>query len=483
MIIALYARKSNNKVTDSIENQLAIMTDYIRSQKEFSGCKILTFTDDGFSGIDIERDSFQELLALVRQRQVDVIVVKDLSRLGRNYLDISKLVDSIFPFMKVRLIAVADNYDSAHQAVNTLNLSVEVKAILNEFYVVESSEKITQSSWTRIRKGEFIGNYVTYGYRLVDRFTVEIYPEEAQIVREIFQMYLDGLSSVSIARDLNQRNIPTKRNSKWLSTTVLKLLKNENYIGKKTALKTRRDVKTKALIHYPEEQWYVKEDAFPPIVDREIFDAVQAKFEKSDTKHNCANKHIMCRKLYCAKCGKTLRHGSRFNCRNGYSTGDPPCFTGGVREDILYQLVLKHVKKFIEPELKRQQMLADPSEIKKEIAARKEEKAKLFDRLYANDISQEGFQKLNEYISSKIREAEEQLSECQRNQTLTSKYGFKERPMDTFRRLYEAEELTAEHMQFVKRIDVTDTEHFEIQMEDGDPLSILCRNVPFYEEW
>ena len=249
MIIALYAQKSNNKVTDSIENQLAIMTDYIRSQKEFSGCKILTFTDDGFSGIDIERDAFQELLTLVRQRQVDVIVVKNLSRLGRNYLDISKLVDSIFPFMKVRLIAVADNYDSAHQAVNTLDLSVEVKAILNEFYVLESSEKITQSSWARIRKGEFIGTYVTYGYRLVDRFTVEIHPKEAEIVREIFQMYLDGLSSVSIARDLNQRNIPTKRNSKWLSTTVLKLLKNENYIGKKTALKTRRDVKTKALIH------------------------------------------------------------------------------------------------------------------------------------------------------------------------------------------------------------------------------------------
>jgi hypothetical protein len=128
-------------------------------------------------------------------------------------------------------------------------------------------------------------------------------------------------------------------------------------------------------------------------------------------------------------------------------------------------------------------MLADSSEIKKEIAARKEEKAKLFERLFNHEISQEGFQKLNAHITSMIREAEAQLSECYRNQTLTSKYGFKERPIDTFRRLYEADELTAEHMQFVKRIDVTDTEHFDIQMEDGDPLSILCRSVPFYEEW
>ena len=116
-------------------------------------------------------------------------------------------------------------------------------------------------------------------------------------------------------------------------------------------------------------------------------------------------------------------------------------------------------------------------------AARKEEKARLFDRLFRNDISPEGFQKLNEHVTSKLRDAEALLSESRRNETLTSKYGFKERPIDTFRRLYEADELTVEHMQFVKRIDVTDTEHFEIQMEDGDPLSILCRNVPFYEEW
>jgi len=483
MIIALYARKSNNKETDSIENQLAIMTDYIRSQREFSGCKILKFMDDGFSGINIERDSFQELLALVRQRQVDMIVVKDLSRLGRNYLDISKLVDSIFPFMKVRLIAVADKYDSAHQASNTLDLSVNVKAIMNEFYVHESSEKVYQSCKTRILKGEFLGHFSSYGYTLMDKNTVTINPDEAEIVREIFQMALNGYSAYWIAKELNRRNVPSPQNKKWGLSTVLMMLKNEQYIGKKTALKTKRDVKTKEVIHFPKEQWYVNESAFPPIISCEVFDEVQTHFKQENPLHNTADKHIMCRKLFCAGCGRTMMRDTRFRCRNGYITGEPPCFKGSVKIEVLYDFVLKHVKKFIEPELKRQQILADSSEIKKEIAARKEEKAKLFERLYANDISQEGFQKLNEYISSKIREAEAQLSECQRNQTLTSKYGFKERPIDTFRRLYESDELTAEHMQFVKRIDVTDTEHFEIQMEDGDPLSILCRNVPFYEEW
>ena len=116
MTVACYARKSSDKSSDSIQHQLSIMRKYIEDNDELKSSDILEFTDNGFSGIDMNRDAFQDLLASVRMREIDVILVKDLSRLGRNYLDVCKLTESIFPFMGVRLIAVADNYDSNNKS-------------------------------------------------------------------------------------------------------------------------------------------------------------------------------------------------------------------------------------------------------------------------------------------------------------------------------------------------------------------------------
>ena len=318
MTLACYARKSNHMENDSIENQLAVIKAYISSQPDFRSAEILDFTDNGCSGIDIERNAFQELLSLVRQRRIDVIIVKDLSRLGRNYLDVCKLTESILPFMKVCLIAVSDNYDSQYRTDSTLDLSMTFKAILNEFYLEESSLKIQQSYQQRIRNGEFCGS-VAYGYALADRYTIQIVPEEAEIVREIFTMYLDGQSSVQIARTLNQRNVPTQRNRKWLPNTILKMLKNEQYIGRKTALKKQRHVKTKQITYNAESGWYINDHAFPPIVEREIFDRVQEHFHSEpDAKQSTASakpEHIMSRKLYCAGCGKTLKIGKSFQCK------------------------------------------------------------------------------------------------------------------------------------------------------------------------
>lgn len=482
MRIACYARKSNHKETDSIENQLSIMREYIGTQPDLSECEIIEFADSGCSGIDMEREAFQELLALVRQRQIDVIIVKDLSRLGRNYLDISKLVDSIFPFMKVRLIAISDNYDSNQCRRSALDLNVAVKSILNEYYVEESSEKIHQSSKARIRQGEFIGSFVPYGYERKDRYTMVIVPEEAAVVREIFQRYLDGQSSVQIAWDLNLREIPTKKNRKWSPCTILKLLKNEEYTGKKTAIQARRDFKTKALIPYPKEEWYINEEAFPPIIDRKTFAKVQERFCATCSTQDRTAKHIMSRKLICAGCGRTLNRNSGFRCRNGYITGELPCFEGSIRPDFLFNLVLEQVKRYLEPELQRQRSLSDMQEIVKEISGLKEEKAQLFEKLYRNELTQEAFSTLNVAVTAKIRNAESRLTESRRNAALKSKYGFAERPIDTFKRLYEADELTGEHMQFVKLIKVYDTEHFDILMQDESPLSVLCRNQRIYEE-
>ena len=162
MKIACYARKSNDKENDSIENQIAIINSYINSQKDFQGAEIIHFTDNGFSGIDLNRDAFQELLSKVRMREIDVVIVKDFSRLGRNYLDVCKLTDSIFPFMKVRLISISENYDSKYRQMNTMDLPTAFRSVLNEYYVMESSKKIRNSFREKTKSGKFMSG-VSYG--------------------------------------------------------------------------------------------------------------------------------------------------------------------------------------------------------------------------------------------------------------------------------------------------------------------------------
>lgn len=483
MIIACYARKSNDKKNDSIENQLSIIRSYIEHQRELQGAEILQFSDDGFSGIDVNRDSFQELLSKVRQREIDVVIVKDLSRLGRNYLDVCKLTDSIFPFMGIRLIAVSENYDSKYQQRNTMDLSTAFKAVLNEYYVMESSEKIQRSCRIRIQKGEFVSP-VPYGYFLSDRYTPSIDEEKAEIVREIFRLYLAGNSILHIARTLNQRGIPTSCGAKWTSGTIRLILKNEKYIGKRVSLTHTKDVKTKQYIQNDESDWYIDEHAFPPIIEHEIFEQVQQLLPKRKGK-NTSDKHIMSRKLYCAGCGRTMRKENHFYCRNAYITGEKACFKGSLKRDVLYQAVLKKVKQYIKSELPDDNSnlsFSDIAKIEANITELKDKKAKIFDSFFHSKLTEEEFKKQNETVSLKIAEKQIELNKCRKAVALGTRYGSAERPIETLHRLYEADELTKEHMQFVKRINVFDSEHFEILLQDSSPLDVLCRNMGIYEE-
>ncbi|MDE5770297.1 MAG: recombinase family protein [Ruminococcus sp.] len=481
MTIACYARKSTDKENDSIENQISIIRNYISKQKDFQGAKIVQFTDSGASGIDMNRNAFQELLSKVKLREIDVVVVKDLSRLGRNYLDVCKLTDSIFPFMGVRLIAVSENYDSNYRVINSIDLPTAFQSVLNEYYVMELSKKVRNSCVLRIKNGEFIGS-IPYGYILKDRFTPVIDTKKAKIVREIFSLYLEKKNCIDVVRILNKRGIKTNKNSKWTSVHVRKILKNEKYTGKRVALTHRKDLKTRKKILTDKNEWHIDEHAFPPIISHEIFEEVQ-KFMPKGEIHNVSEKHIMARKLYCAKCGKTLKRNVHFYCKSSYQTGEKPCFKGSLKRDFLYRAVLEKVKKYISadiPECKSNFSFSDIVKIESEITSLKEKKAEIFEQLFNGDIMQTEFEKQNWNISSQITAKQNELQLCRRALALNTKYG-SECPLDTLKRLYVTDELTKEHMQFVKRINVFDSEHFEIIMQSDSPLSVLCKNMDIYD--
>lgn len=482
MKIACYIRKSNSKKNDSIENQISIIQSYINKQKDFQKAEIIKFIDDGFSGISLNRTAFQELLAKVRMREIDIIIVKDLSRLGRNYLDVCKLTDSIFPFMKVRLIAVSENYDSKYRQVNIMDLPTAFKSVLNEYYVMESSKKIRNVYREKIKNGEFVSK-VPYGYILKNSFTPIIDEKKAEIVRRIFALCLDGKSTLDITKILNKNEIPTSENSKWTSGSVRGILKNEQYTGKRISLKYTKNLKTQKYIENDENLWYVDENAFPPIVSKELFDKIQEILPKKKS-NDTSEKHIMAYKLYCAGCGRTLQRNIHFYCRHGYLTGENPCFKGSLKRDVLYKAVLDKVKEFIStdiPENKWKFSFSDIANLESDVSELKEKKAEIFENFFHNLITQSEFEKQNSDISSQITTKQNELKICRKTLALNTKYG-SERPLDTLKRLYNSDELTKEHMQFVKRINVFDSEHFEIILQSDSPLTVVCKNMDIYEE-
>lgn len=482
MIIACYARKSNNKQNDSIENQFSIMQSYIESQKDLQYADILWFSDDGYSGISMDRDAFQELLSKIRQREIDVVIVKDLSRLGRNYLDVCKLMDSIFPFMNVRLIAISEKYDSKYCQGGVMNLPAAFKSVLNEYYALECSEKLKKSCKARIRNGKFCGS-IAYGYFLSDQSVPVIDEEKAAIVREVFQLYLDGCSSLDIARALNQRGLLTNAGRKWTVGTINKMLRNEQYIGKRVSLKYSNDLKKKRKILNDQSEWYIDDHAFPPIVEHEVFDKVQQLLPNQQG-HSTQKCHPMAGKMYCAGCGRTLRRNTHFTCKNSSITGEAPCFEGSLKKHILYAAVLEKVKRFIWEDLSEYTAgfsFSDIAKIESAINELKEKKAAIFEELFSGATTEQEFKSRNEAVSQQIAAKQDELKLCRKTVAFNSRFG-PERPIETLRRLYNASELSAEHMQFVKRIKVFDAENFEIILQPDNPMAVLCKNMDIYEE-
>jgi DNA invertase Pin-like site-specific DNA recombinase/predicted DNA-binding protein YlxM (UPF0122 family) len=489
MTIACYARKSNNKKSESVENQLAIIENYIASRKDFCGASIVRFRDDGISGISIERDEFGELLTKVRCREIDVIVVKDLSRLGRNYLDVVRLTESVFPFMKVRVIAVSDDYDSDVSRAAPMSLMVSLKAILNEFYAVEASDKIKKAVAHKVKKGEFHGS-LPYGYELSDDVSGKrkpvIDPQKSAVVREIFEQYLCGNSTLDIARTLNLRGEKSHKGTLWSVQVIRRILANKSYTGVRTALKYERDYKAKKLVPTAETDRLIEADFFPPIIAAEDFERVQ-KLLPTLNKPNSTPNHVMAGKLFCGYCGKALakRKAVKFFCSAPSVSGLPPCFSGALTAEFLYPKVLEKVKAFIGAELnayKGRFSFSDKEKIETEIAKLREKKAEVFEQLMDGEITQKEFTVKKRAVADKITARENELERWRKLAAFRTKFDNGERPFDTLKRLCDSDELTKEHMQFVEIIKVDNADNFEIILYNDSPLTVLCRGISIYEE-
>ena len=249
----LYLRLSkedgDKEESDSITNQKELILDYLKTMEDIKIHEIRV--DDGYSGVNFDRPAFQQMLEDIKTGKVDCVITKDLSRFGRNHIEVGKYLEKIFPYLGVRFIAINDNYDSAKSDTQTDNIIIPFKNLINDAYCRDISIKIRSNLEVKRKKGDFVGAFAPYGYRKseADKNRLQIDEEAAETVRRIFRMYLQGSSAYRIAEVLNGEDMLTpmdykkergsafytgfKKNlkSKWSHVHVLRILGNPVYMG------------------------------------------------------------------------------------------------------------------------------------------------------------------------------------------------------------------------------------------------------------
>ena len=310
----LYLRLSRDdgdkEESNSITGQRELLRDYISQRPEFREYAVRV--DDGFSGSTFERPSFQKMIEDVKAGRTDCIIVKDLSRFGRNYLDAGEYIEKIFPFLGVRFIAVNDNYDSLGDKKASDDLIIPFKNLINEAYCRDISVKIRSQLEIKRKNGQFLGSFAAFGYLKDDqdknRLVVDQYA--ADIVRDIFKWKLEGVSPQDIADALNKLGVLSpmeykrslgmkfttsfKTNAKaaWSAGTVIRILKNPIYTGVLVQGKeTTPSYKVHKRITKDESEWTVIADSHEAIISKIDFDSVQ-KVLKCDTRRSPDGKAV-----------------------------------------------------------------------------------------------------------------------------------------------------------------------------------------------
>lgn len=326
--------KSETLQSNSIENQKEYIEDYLQSKPEI---RVVDFyIDDGYSGVNFDRPDFQRMLQDIKDKKINCVIVKDLSRLGRNYIEVGKYIERLFPFLGVRFIAINDNFDSADDAALSNNIIVPFKNLINDAYCRDISIKIRSHLEVKRKRGEFIGAFPVYGYmRGEDKNKLIVDPCAAEIVKEIFAMKMEGMSQQAIADELNRLGVlspaeykkeqgsgyktvfQTHSRAKWTAVAVLRVLTNEVYMGTLIQGKeSTTNYKVRVREKKPKEEWIRVENAHEAIISRTDFELISDILQK-DTRVSTGKSAVSVYSGYlvCADCGcsmvrKKVRSGS-----------------------------------------------------------------------------------------------------------------------------------------------------------------------------
>ena len=359
----------------SITTQRDLLYDYIKSRKEFKGCKVIEKCDDGFSGTHFDnRPQFTEMIGLAKKGEINCIIVKDFSRFGRDYVELGNYLEQLFPFMGVRFISVNDNYDSAELSEGaTGGLDVAFKNLIYDYYSREMSKK-QKIAWQRMaQQGQYNSTCALYGYRKseTDKHRLVIEPEEAAVVREIFAMKNAGVGTTMIAKTLNDRGIPSpselyrskgctrqwkNRGNKcyWTAGRVEDIIRDEKYTGTMVQLKTKLDSVGGKQVKRPQEEWVRVEDTHEAIITYPQYIKAVSSLKQQKAKEGKRQKNI----YYCGCCGRALYNAHRGTvfCRQRLYKTDSDCKDIEIYKHDADMAVLAAVKKEAEIYLDRDKL-------------------------------------------------------------------------------------------------------------------------------
>ena len=311
--------------SDSIANQRALIRDYLKQHKEIT--IVSEHSDDGYSGVNFERPGFAEMMDEIREGKVDCVVVKDLSRFGRNYIEAGNYIEKVFPFMGVRFIAINDSYDSSDKS-QLDSLVIPFKNLINDAYCKDISVKIRSQLEIKRKKGEYIGAFVVYGYvkdpEDHNRIIVDTYA--AEVVRAIFRWKMAGMSQNRIADKLNsqgvlcpmeyklsmgvkvQTNFRVHKQAKWSAVSVTRILTNELYTGVLLQGKSSTpNYKVKKRFDKEQSEWIRIENAHEAIITAGEFETVQELLGK-DTRISPDEETLypLAGYVVCGDCGQNM---------------------------------------------------------------------------------------------------------------------------------------------------------------------------------
>lgn len=336
-LTAVYTRLSIEDTRDgeggSLEDQICLVKKYVSEKPYLKLIKV--YSDNGQTGTNFDRPDFERLIEDVRKGLINCIVVKDLSRFARNYIEADTYIEKVFPFLGVRFISIGDNFDSFDPCDNGEGLVVALKNLMNDIYARDISQKCKTALKNKMNKGDFLGSFAPFGYAKSpeNKNQLVIDEEAAAIVRDMFRWKLDGCSVSGVAKRLNELGVPAPsvycrqkfpckskkplRNTGWHDSVVKKMLCNVVYLGHMVNGMSR----TRPELGYTtervsREQWVVVENTHEPIIFQQDFDAVADMFRVSTEKFYKENgkyedlpdtENVLKGFVYCKHCGRALK--------------------------------------------------------------------------------------------------------------------------------------------------------------------------------
>ena len=529
-LVAVYLRLSredgDKTESDSIAGQRQLIHNYMSDHPNLQFVR--EYVDDGYTGSNFDRPGFIKMMEDVRRQRVNCIIVKDLSRFGRNYIEVGRYIDKKFPAMGIRFIAINDQYDNANENNDAEQIIVPFKNLINDAYCRDISIKVRSQLDVKRKNGKFIGSFAAYGYLKdpSDKNHLIVDEYAAEIVRHVFHLKLDGFSAMSIAEELNNMGVlppmeykrrcgfnynsgfRTSTVPKWGAKSVLRILENELYTGVMVQGKNQKiNYKVKKSRAVDSDEWIKVPDMHEAIIPREYFERVQ-EIMQLDTRTAPSEKNVypLSGLVRCGDCEQNMIRRSTakknkiyyyLHC-SSYRNGEG-CTSHIISEEKLLQGVIVFVKKQLALLVEADRILSHIEdlpkdqfgvkaldtqllELEKEVERYLDLKERLYRDMVAGIIDKDEYAEYNQRFSFKLEETKKAKEAVEEKRSRLMSTDIHLRPwMDEFKKISTLETLGRKEMvMLINRVLVFGKDRIEIHMNYEDEILEFIEKAEMY---